>query len=188
MRVIIDQLENRVAALTGVANRVYKWSGAAALKLNASKTKAMLCGSRDFVDRIPHDLSRIEVSGIPVPYVETAENLGVTAVSHSRGHAQLDLRSGSSLDLTKDRATLSPSVAPLSLQDQIRKNAQLLTSNGASAPGPLTDSPLERTPPIIGCYAQYWIHPGAVFKNCMYEDQFPELQEGYYLAASTPSM
>ena len=50
----------------------------AALKLNASKTKAIICGYREFVDRIPHDLPRIEVSGIPVPYVETAENLGVT--------------------------------------------------------------------------------------------------------------
>ena len=28
--------------------------------------------------RIPPDLPRIKVSGIPVPYVETAENLGVT--------------------------------------------------------------------------------------------------------------
>ena len=38
----------------------------------------MICGSRDFVSRIPPDLPRIEVSGMPVPYVETAENLGVT--------------------------------------------------------------------------------------------------------------
>ena len=57
---------------------MYEWAGSAALKLNASKTKAIICGYREFVDRIPHDLPRIEVSGIPVPYVETAENLGVT--------------------------------------------------------------------------------------------------------------
>ena len=30
----------------------------------------MICGSREFVGRIPPDLPRIEVSGIPVPYVE----------------------------------------------------------------------------------------------------------------------
>ena len=78
LRVSIKQLESRVAALTRVANWVYEWAGAAALKLNASKTKAMICGSKDFVDRIPHDLPRIEVSGIFVPLVETAETLGVT--------------------------------------------------------------------------------------------------------------
>ena len=77
LRVSINQLESGIAALTRVANRVYEWAGAAALKLNASKTKAMMCGSRDFVDRIPHDLLRIEVSGIPIPYVGQVENLGV---------------------------------------------------------------------------------------------------------------
>ena len=39
LRVSIDQLESGVAALTRVANRVYEWAGAAALKLNASQTK-----------------------------------------------------------------------------------------------------------------------------------------------------
>ena len=73
-----NQLESEVAALTRVANRVYEWAGAAALKLNGSKTKAMICGSREFVGRIPPDLPRIEVCGIPVPYVETAKNLDVT--------------------------------------------------------------------------------------------------------------
>ena len=33
----IDELESGVAAVTRVANRVYEWAGAAALKLNASK-------------------------------------------------------------------------------------------------------------------------------------------------------
>ena len=78
LRVIIDQLESRVAALTRVANRVYDLAGSAALKLNTSKTKAMICGYKAFVDSIPHDLPRIKVNGIPVSYVETAENLGVT--------------------------------------------------------------------------------------------------------------
>ena len=77
LRVSIDQLESAVAALTRVANRVYEWAGAATLKLIASKTTGMICGSRYFVGRIPPDLLRIEVSGIPVPYVETAKNLGV---------------------------------------------------------------------------------------------------------------
>ena len=53
-------------------------AGSAALKLNASMTKAMICEYRAFVGRIPPDLPRIEVGGIPVLYVETAENLGVT--------------------------------------------------------------------------------------------------------------
>ena len=57
---------------------MYEWARAAALKLNASKAKAIICCSRDFVDRIPHDLPCIEVSGIPVSYVEFAENLSVT--------------------------------------------------------------------------------------------------------------
>ena len=74
----INELESGVAALIRVANRVYEWAGAAALKLNTSKTTAIICGSRDIVNRIPHDLPRIQVSGIPVPYVETAKNLGVT--------------------------------------------------------------------------------------------------------------
>ena len=38
----------------------------------------MICGYRAFIGRIPPDLPRIEVSGTLVPYVETAENLGVT--------------------------------------------------------------------------------------------------------------
>ena len=52
LRVDIDQLERGVAALTDVANRVYEWAGNAALKLNASDTKAIICGYRDNVDRI----------------------------------------------------------------------------------------------------------------------------------------
>ena len=76
----IYKLESGVAALTRVANSVYEWAGAAALKLNASKTKTMICGYRAFFDSIPYDLPRIEVSDIPVPYVE-AENLGVTFYS-----------------------------------------------------------------------------------------------------------
>ena len=35
-----------------------------------------------FVGRIPPDLPRIEVSGILVPYAETAENLGVKSTAH----------------------------------------------------------------------------------------------------------
>ena len=64
--------------LQGPPHRPNTIFGRAALKLNASKTKAIICGYREFVQRIPHDLPRIEVSGIPVPYVKTAENLGVT--------------------------------------------------------------------------------------------------------------
>ena len=41
LRVSINQLESEVAALTRVANRVYEWAGVAALKLKASKTKAL---------------------------------------------------------------------------------------------------------------------------------------------------
>ena len=69
LRVSIDQLESGVAALTRVANRVYEWAGSAALKLNA-----IIWGYREFVDRSPHDFPRIEVSGIPVPYVEIADS------------------------------------------------------------------------------------------------------------------
>ena len=50
----------------------------------------MICGSREFVGRIPPDLPRIEVSGIPVPYVETAENLGVTLDSKFTWKPQID--------------------------------------------------------------------------------------------------
>ena len=49
----------------------------AALKLNASKTKAIICGYRYFVGKIPQELPRIEVNGIPIPYVDQVENLGV---------------------------------------------------------------------------------------------------------------
>ena len=77
MRVDLDQLERGVAALTDVANRVYEWAKDAALKLNASKIKAIICGSRDFVNSIPQDLPRIEVSGIPIPYVGQVENLEI---------------------------------------------------------------------------------------------------------------
>ena len=77
MRASIDQLEYAVAALSRVANRVLEWAGNAALKLNALKTKAIICGYRDFVNRIPLDLSRIVVDGISIPYVYSVENLGV---------------------------------------------------------------------------------------------------------------
>ena len=66
----IKQLERGIAALTSVANRAYEWAGDAALNLNASKIKAIICGSRDFVNGIPQDLPRIEVGGIPIPYVD----------------------------------------------------------------------------------------------------------------------
>ena len=77
LRVDLDQFERGVAALTSVANRVYEWAEDAAFKLNASKTKAIICGSRDFVNRIPQDLPRIEVNGIFTPYVGQVKNLGV---------------------------------------------------------------------------------------------------------------
>ena len=41
----------------------------------------MICGYRALVDSIPHDLPPIEVSGVHVPYVEIAENLGVKIYS-----------------------------------------------------------------------------------------------------------
>ena len=41
LRLNINQLESRVAALTRVANRIYQWAGAAALKLNALKFKVL---------------------------------------------------------------------------------------------------------------------------------------------------
>ena len=56
---------------------MYYWAGDATLKLNASETKAIICGSRDFVNRIPQELPRIEVGGIPIPYVDQVENLVV---------------------------------------------------------------------------------------------------------------
>ena len=59
-------------------------------KLNASKTKAMICGSSDFVGRIPSDLPYIKVSGISVPYVDTAENLGVTLDSKFTWKSQVE--------------------------------------------------------------------------------------------------
>ena len=71
------QLQRGVAALISVANRVYEWAGDAALKLNASKTKAIICTSREFVNGISQNLPRIEVSGIPIPYVDQFENLRV---------------------------------------------------------------------------------------------------------------
>ena len=73
-----NQLESGVTVLTRLANRVYGWAEAAILKLNALKNKATICDSTEFIDRIPNDLTRIKVSGIPVPYVETARSLGVT--------------------------------------------------------------------------------------------------------------
>ena len=79
----IKQLDRGVAALTSVANAVYEWAEDAALKLNASKTKAIICGSRDFVNDIPQDLPRIEVSVIPFPYVDQAEILGVIIINNT---------------------------------------------------------------------------------------------------------
>ena len=73
----IKQIERDVAALTSVANRVYEWAGVAALKLNASKIKAIIYGYRYFVDKIPQKLPRIEVSGISIPYLDQVEKLGV---------------------------------------------------------------------------------------------------------------
>ena len=46
LRVDIKQLERGFAAQTSVANKVYEWAGNAALKLNASMSKAIICGSR----------------------------------------------------------------------------------------------------------------------------------------------
>ena len=72
----IDQLERGVAALIDVANRVYGWAGNAALKLNPSKTKAIICGYRYFVGKILKELPRIQVNGIPIPYVDQDKKLG----------------------------------------------------------------------------------------------------------------
>ena len=77
LRVSIDQLERGVAALKSLSNRVYKRAVYAALKLNASKTKALICGFRDFVGRIPHGFPRNEVSGILILHVDEVEKLKV---------------------------------------------------------------------------------------------------------------
>ena len=39
--------------MTRVANREFERAGVSALILNASKTKAMICGYKDFIDSIP---------------------------------------------------------------------------------------------------------------------------------------
>ena len=52
MRASIDKLEYAVAALSRLTDEVFEWTGNAALKLNALKTKTIICGYRDFVDRI----------------------------------------------------------------------------------------------------------------------------------------
>ena len=49
LRVSINQLESGGAALSRVANRAYVLAEAAALKLDASKTKTIICGSKEFV-------------------------------------------------------------------------------------------------------------------------------------------
>ena len=77
MELDFSDLSSDVSDMQGVANRVYEWAGNAAFKLNASKTKAIICGYRYFVDKIPQELPRIEVSGIFIPYVDQVENLGV---------------------------------------------------------------------------------------------------------------
>ena len=71
-----DQFERGVAALTDVVNRVYEW-GNAAIKLNASKSNALICENKDFVDRIQHDLPCIEMSDIPISYVDQVETLEI---------------------------------------------------------------------------------------------------------------
>ena len=53
LRVSIDQLEYGIATLSRVADGVLEWSERVALKLNSLKTKSIICGSRDFINRIP---------------------------------------------------------------------------------------------------------------------------------------
>ena len=54
------------------------------------KIKAIICGCRDFGNRIPHDLPRIEVSGINIPYVAQVENLGVIIDSKFTWKSQVE--------------------------------------------------------------------------------------------------
>lgn len=60
------------------ANAVSNWAADNGLKLNVSKTKAMILGSSPYLERLRSlDIPAVTVRDQPVPYVDVVRNLGV---------------------------------------------------------------------------------------------------------------
>ena len=72
-----DELENGIATLSRAASIISRWANSIGLKLNASKTKAMMFGSRKNINDIPNDLPCPNLDGVSIPFVDKATNLGV---------------------------------------------------------------------------------------------------------------
>ena len=72
-----DELENGIATLSRAASTISGWAYSIGLKLNASKTKAMIFGTPRNVNELPNDLPCPSLDGVSISFVDKATNLGV---------------------------------------------------------------------------------------------------------------
>ena len=85
-----DELENGVATLSRAASVISQWASSIGLKLNASKTKAMIFGSSRNINDLPNTLSCPVMDGVSIPFVDEATNLGVIMDSKLSWKSQVD--------------------------------------------------------------------------------------------------
>jgi Reverse transcriptase (RNA-dependent DNA polymerase)/Endonuclease-reverse transcriptase len=75
----LSELNEAIQIMNFILEDVASWSASHGLKLNASKTQAMLIASQNTQKMINHDnLSKLRLHGTDITYFDTVKNLGIT--------------------------------------------------------------------------------------------------------------
>ena len=129
LRVSINQLKSGVTALTIMANRIYEWTGASALKLNAFQSKQMICGFRDFVDSIYQNcLASKWAARYTCPIREDSRKPQVKAVAKKVNHTLYTFKFFCHLTTFKWRKRLVYTLALSYINNRVLKHTQWPTT------------------------------------------------------------
>jgi Reverse transcriptase (RNA-dependent DNA polymerase)/Endonuclease-reverse transcriptase len=111
----LSELDEAIQIMNFILADVAKWSESHGLKLNSSKTQAMLIATQNTHKQINHqNLTKLTLNGTDITYVDTVKNLGVTFDKHLNWDKQISLVSqkvyGTLNNLNKFRAMTPESI------------------------------------------------------------------------------
>jgi Reverse transcriptase (RNA-dependent DNA polymerase) len=111
----LSELDEAIQIMNFILEDVAKWSESHGLKLNSSKTQAMLIATQNTHKQINHqNLTKLTLNGTDITYVDTVKNLGVTFDKHLNWDKQISLVSqkvyGTLNNLNKFRAMTPESI------------------------------------------------------------------------------